>query len=394
MMKPLFSNFSVLRIGLLCSVASPAFAGSTSAGEEFLSTFEAVPPNVLFLLDMSASMDDDCGELGDSGDTASTGSTSGTSCFDAAIDAIDKLTQHFDWANYGVIGTAPTASDNSFHEIAALGSSNAEISTALALESAHGGSTRNIAEALSDASANYFSVSSTTGSGFSAAPIEYWCQETHVITISLDFGADDDSPTNYTTGSNMGTDVKCNSGGITTGTDSGCLYDNVVDYVYNKDHRSDLSGDQNIITHTIGIKIRSIDPAENLFGNSVDQINNDGTYAVANSGTGILGKMVQIMGQIRSGFYSRSAPVISSDGAYLIYSFYEIVGSGRKSKSNSGKLAEGHVRAYEVGNDPSDSATYGQVQYDGPSTFGGAIWDAGDLLVSRPVEAAESNPDA
>jgi hypothetical protein len=393
MMRKVISSSVLLGIGALGALGGSAYAGSTSAGEEFLSTFEAVPPNVLFLLDMSSDMDDDCGELGDSGDTSSTGSTSGTSCFDAAVDAIDKLTQHFDWATYGVIGTAASATDNGFYEIAALGSSNAEISTALSAETAHGGGTRNIAEALADASANYFTVSSSSGTGFSAAPFEYWCQETHVITIALDYGANDDSPSKYTTGTSMTNDVKCNTNGITTGSDKSCLYDNVVDYVYNKDHRSDLSGDQNVITHTIAIKVRSNDPAESLFGNSVDEINNDGTYAVANSGTEILGKMVQIMGQIRTGFYSRSAPVISSDGAHLIYSFYEIVGSGRKSKSSSGKLAEGHVRAYEVGSDPADTTTYGQVQYDGSSTFGGALWDAGDLLVSRPVEASESNPD-
>ena len=107
------------------------YAGSTASGEEFLSTFEAVPPNVLFLLDLSSAMDADCGEVGDSGDTASNGTTLGTSCLDSALDAIDKLVQHFSWAEYGVIGTASSASNSSFYEIAALGSSNAEISDGL-----------------------------------------------------------------------------------------------------------------------------------------------------------------------------------------------------------------------------------------------------------------------
>jgi len=377
----------------LLGVSGPVHAGSSASGEEFLSTFEAVPPNVLILLDLSSAMDDDCGKLGDSGDTSSTGETLGSSCLSSAVDAIDKLTQHFDWANYGVIGTASSANSSSFYEISALGSTNSEISSDLGSVTAHGGTTRNIAEALSDVSKNYFGLSSSSGSGFNTAPITYWCQENHVITIALEFGEDDDSPSNSVSSSNMGTDVKCDSGGITTGTDTNCLYDNVVRYVYEKDHRSDLSGDQNIITHTVGLKLRGSGVGENLFGNSVDEINNDGTYVVANSGDEILGALVTIMAQIRSGFYSRSAPEISADGAYLIYSFYEIVGNSRKSASNAGKLAEGHVRAYEVGNDPSDSSTYGQVQYDGSSTFGGAVWDAGDLLVSRPVEASESNPD-
>ena len=380
-------------LGVTQLVAGASYASSSASGEEFLSTFEAVPPNVLFLVDLSAAMDNDCGELGDSGDTASMGSTLGTSCLDSALDAIDKLVQHFDWAEYGVIGTTASANDNGFYEIAALGSSNAEISTALSSVTAHGGTTRNLAEALSSSADDYFSLTSSSGSGFSKAPIEYWCQENHVITIALEFGEDDENVSNATSFSSMTNDVTCDSGGITTSTDTNCLYDNVASYLYNSDFRSDLSGDQNIISHTIGVKVRGTGVAENLFGNAVDEINNDGTYAVANSGTEILGKAVQIMAQIRSGFYSRSAPVVSADGAYLIYSYYEIVGNGRKSESNAGKLAEGHVRAYEVGNDPADTSTYGQVQYDGPSTFGGALWDAGDLLVSRPVEASESNPD-
>ena len=85
---PSLAVVALLGVG---GLASPAMAGSSAMGEEFLSTFEAVPPNVLFLLDLSDQMSDDCGEMGDSGDTASPGTTSGESCLDAVIDANDRF---------------------------------------------------------------------------------------------------------------------------------------------------------------------------------------------------------------------------------------------------------------------------------------------------------------
>ena len=58
----------------------------------------------------------------------------------------------------------------------------------------------------------------------------------------------------------------------------------------------------------------------------------------------------------------------------------------------SNPLAEGHVRGYEIDNDPS-SSTYGQVLYNGSTDFGGALWDGGTLLVSRPATASEYNEE-
>ena len=383
-------------IALLAGGGS-AWAGSSASGEEFLSTFEAVPPNVLFVLDRSSNMNDDCGELGDTGDPTSMGTTSGQTCYAAAKDAIDKLTQHFDWAYYGVVGTADSANTNTFYEIAPLGSSHSAISAALASSTADnsGTDTRNLAEVLGGLSDNYFTLTSVANSGvsFSNAPITYWCQESHIIVIASEFPNNDQSPTEYTSGTSLSRDVKCNSQGITTGADLECKYDNAVHALYNRDHRSDFDGTQNLTVHTVAIKARSNSVAEDLFGNSVTQISGNGIYNVANQGNEILGSLMMVLSQIRTGFFSRSTPVVSSDGAYLLYAFYELVGDARYGGSNDGALAEGHLRAYEVGTDPTDTSTYGQVQYNGDSQFGGAIWDAGDLLVSRPVVASESQPD-
>ncbi|MCB9741171.1 MAG: hypothetical protein H6740_00925 [Alphaproteobacteria bacterium] len=390
----LLLNLGLVGLGLVLFSAPGAHAESSATGEEFLSNAEAAPPNVLFLIDLSTDMEQDCGELGDSADTATT--TSGSTCLEETLDAIDQLTQHYDWAYFGVIGTTDRNNRNYFYPIAPIGASHAEISTALGSVSGSGTDIRNLAEGLSSAY-DYFGRASTgescpswqstslvTGQDFCGVPINYACQETHIITITADFPNGDGNASNISASGQLSTDVKCNSGGITTGADRECEYDNAVHYAYNNDLRSDLSDTQNIITHTVAVKVRGTSVAETVFGNASDQIGNEGVYTVANSGDEILGSITTVMSYIRAGYYSRSAPVLSTDGEYVIYSFYEIDGGN--------PLAEGHIRAYPIDNDPT-SSTYGEVQYTGPSQFGGADWDGGDLLVSRPVITSESNPD-
>jgi hypothetical protein len=92
------------------------------------------------------------------------------------------------------------------------------------------------------------------------------------------------------------------------------------------------------------------------------------------------------MSDIRAGRHSRSTPVVTANGEYLLYSFYEIDGDN--------PLGEGHLRAYTINNDPADP-DYGQIELvpedeDHPEDFEGAYWDAGVLLQSRPVEAGET----
>jgi hypothetical protein len=374
-------------------VASPTVdAGSSSAGEEFLSNAEAAPPNILFLLDLSDDMDDGCGEARDSGDS---GDGSYDSCLEYATDAIGQIAQHFDWAYYGVIGTTGSASDDNFEAIAPLGSAHGEVQTALNSVTTSGSDVRNLAEAWSSAfdyfemtssssCPSYMNTSLVSGATFcDEAPITWACQDNHVITITSDRAREDDGPVNYTSSSSMTKDIKCDwNTGITT-TDADCFYDNALSYGYNADARSDLTGDQNVIGHTVAIKVGGSSIAETVFGNASDEIGNEGIYTVSNEGDEILGDIMTVMSYIRSGYYSRSAPVVSADGDYVIFSFYEITGDN--------PLGEGHVRAYEVETDPT-SGDYGSVLYDGSSQFGGAVWDAGDLLVSRPVITAESNP--
>ncbi len=388
----LLTTLGVCAVAL--AVAGDAHSGASAAGEEYLAAFEAVPPNVMFVLDVSAASLDECGYLLDSGESYAAGESYDT-CISYMTDAIDSLTQHYDWAYFGAATTTDSAGDDSFTKVSALGESHADFSSALSQlksdvedGSVGGTTTRNLSEVLASLYDDYFSLSSTSTTDlWDDAPIDYFCQESHTVTIAMGLPTDDDSPDVST--SSLTTDVMCDANGNKDdsasygGSDEACLYDNVTHYTYNNDV-SPLSDDQVVVNHTVGVKISGAQLSEELFGNASDAISNDGIYTVANEGADILGALMEVLGYVRQGFFSRSAPVISSDGAYMIYAFYEITGDN--------PLAEGHVRAYAVDDDP-DSATYGQVLYDGDEQFGGAVWDAGDLLVSRPVISGETNPD-
>lgn len=408
-------------LGVLSS--SAAEASSSSTGEEYLATTEAVEPNILFVLDLNSTMASPCPEDSDT-DTADTGLANNftDACIDDVTDAIALVTQHFDWARFGVVGTSPDGSyshllsdgstrtttyDDDFFPIAPLGASPAEISTALAAVTAHSTSRRNLAETLESVALDYLQNTTTDDEsdddldGFDndwgEAPLEYWCQETHIIVLTNGRPSDDKQiTTTYASASALGTDVTCDtSSGRTTSvssSDEQCYYDNVVNKLYDTDQRSDLSDSQNVTVHTIGLGIDSSSVAEELFGNASDEISNAGIYNAASHPDSILTGILLTMQDIRSGTFSRSSPVVSADGAYLVYTYYTLNGDDLTTSTSGMALGQGHVRAYEVDDDPT-SATYGQVLYNGPTDYGGALWDGGDLLVSRLVLPSEGNPE-
>jgi hypothetical protein len=390
---------------LLLALPSVATASSSSSGEEFLSTAEAAPPNILFLVDMSSSMNDPCPGGGDSGTSAFS-----NPCIEDVANAIDMVTQHFDFARYGVIGTSDESTvTDGYYPIVPLGSSHSEISAAMATLTAHSTTTKNLGEALADAAANYLSNTTTDdptvdadGDGYdydwTAAPIDYYCQKTHIIVLTNQRPEEDDTISSVYQ-SSLGTDVTCTTAGRTVTTDTQCLYDNVVKDLYSDDLRSDLSGTQNVVVHTVGLGIDGTSVAEELYGNASNATSGDGVYAVAGDPDQILSWILWTMKDIRSGSYSRSTPVVSADGNFLVYSFYEMVGDSDIGEANGLALGQGHVRAYAIDDDPT-SATYGQVVYDNTNcggdlsySCGGALWDGGDLLVSRLVTASDRQWD-
>ena len=380
-------------LGVAAVALAPAStAEASSATDEFLTLTGYVEPNIIFVLDLSSSMDDPC-VADTSGGTDP--SYDERPCIEVAIDAINQIALHYDWARYGVVGTTESDSDDSFFPVVPLGSTQAELTTALEALTTHGTDTRNLSEALAALADDYLSITipddgvDDDGDGLTGdwdeAPIEYSCQETHLIVLTKDRPVDDEDVTSGYEAS-ISPDIKCatSTSAASSGVDRQCKYDNVAYSLYDSDMRYDLSGEQAAIVHTIAMGVEEDSAGDELFANASDVIDGTGLYANVESSDEVLGGMMTVLRDIRAGVYSRSTPVISADGSHLIFSFYEITGDN--------PLAEGHVRSYEIEDDPA-SSRYGQVLYDGPTEFGGAIWDAGDLLVSRPVTAGESNPD-
>ena len=137
------------------TLSTTAWGSSSSSGEEWLAITDAVEPNILFVVDLSNHMQEPCAYGGD-GDV----DDDDNPCIDDVATVIDKLTQHYDWARYGIVGTASSESDDSFTKIAPLGVSHSELSSALEdlddYVDAYDTETRNLAEVLEELSEEYF----------------------------------------------------------------------------------------------------------------------------------------------------------------------------------------------------------------------------------------------
>lgn len=388
-------------VGLLSvMLPSTARASSSSGGEEYLSITESVPPNIIFLVELSSDMGSPCPD--NDPDTGSASTTTEDPCYQVVFDAIEAASSHFEGLRIGVVGTSDDDEyGDTYYPIAPLGSSLAQISSRLAATTPHSTSTVNLAEALAGVANDYLSNSTAVDDDDSdedsisfdwdEAAIEYWCQETHIITITTQRPTNDENVSS-TWRSSLDTDVTCSSVDRTTdGSEAQCWYDNTVYDLYNSDLRSDLADDQNVVVHTVGIGIGGSSVANELFGNATDVVDGDGLYIVADTQDELLGSILQILLDIRSGEFSRSTPVLSAMGDYLVYSFYEM--DFPEDTSWGKTLGRGHLRAYTIDDDPT-SSTYGEVllDYTKPE-FGYAEWDGGNLLTSRIVTEAETQQD-
>jgi hypothetical protein len=374
---------------ILLSLPLAAQAGSSTPVAEVLSTKQSVPPSILFLVDLSADMDKDC-------------FASGNTCLVDTIDAIRQVALHFPDAQYGVVGTVAGASDNTYLPIAPIGSTYAEISTALSTVTTNGSTTRNLSEALEALGTDYYSQGTpddgvdNDGDGFTGdwgeSPIAYDCSTTHVIALSTGRPvADDEGPdTNYAA-SPADNDVRCDEFGVIGGSsinaDIECHLDNVVHRMFYNDYQAGLTDVQRVVVSVVGLGLDLTDAedstADELFANAGENTEAQGMYSNATSKSEAISDILAVAADIMSGVYSRSTPVISSNGAWLTYSYYEVMGDN--------PLAEGHFLGYQIDNDPNSSA-YGSLIYEG-SDYYGAAWDGGWLLYSRVADGSEVNDD-
>ena len=174
---------------MLLSLVMPAWASATGT-DEMLSNIEMVPPVVVFVVDLSSDMDRPCD-----------GSSAGNSCLDDVKSAIGSVSRHFDGARYGVVGTSPTTTGDTYYPIAPVGSSYTEIAAALTGVRTHG-TTRNLAETLESVAETYLQQSTADneadndGDGMTGdwaeTPIGYACTEVHLIVLTKDRPTDDE----------------------------------------------------------------------------------------------------------------------------------------------------------------------------------------------------------
>lgn len=354
---------------VLLALAAAHAAEPLPASSDFDAAFKTAPPNVIFLLDLSEEMGGDCW---------------GAPCIDRARDAIAGVVERTGWARFAAVGTALDAADDGFTPIAAPGSSHEALLDAL--DAAQPTSTvRNLAESLAALGAEVLSTSEPLDSGY--APICADCQETHVVVMTAGRPLDDYSPMVQTwLGSTGNWDVHCDSAGEWTSgysSDWGCRYDNVVHYLYNKDLRGDLAGDQRVITHTVSLGRDETWATRYAFANASTLTDSRGQYVEVGYWGGMDSALAQIMESVRGELEAVSAPTLAVDGDRLLYAWYQTEAGA--------PLAEGHLRAYEIGVNPADPETYARVTYSGPDALDGALWDAGERLSWRPAASGELN---
>ncbi len=371
-----------------------AYAGGASPVSEALSTSQAVPPSVIFVIDRSSTM----------GNACYTGST--TTCLEDAVEVVKQISRHYQELKFGVVATADSASDSDFFEVAPAGSSYAQVASGLATLSIASGTTRNLAETVDSLSTDYLSQATVEdwvdddGDGFDGdwaeTPFSYYCSSVHVIVLTGGLPVDDEDPSIAAGSAAPIADVMCDSAGYvaTDVLDLSCRYDNVVSHVYSLDHASALTDTQRVVVSTVamGIDTSTTDGAmaDAVFQSAADNTDGDGMYALtepADSRDEAISGAVGVLSDLMSGLYARSSPVMATDGSYMLYSYYELTGDV--------PLAEGHLLAYEIDTDP-ESATYGNVMYYSGAPYDdylGALWDGGWLLYSRIANSGEANND-
>jgi hypothetical protein len=377
---------------ILLSLPVTAHAVGPSTVSEALSTKQAVPPSIIFVIDRDSDMANPC----------YSGST--TSCFEDALDIVKQVSRHYGEVKYGVVATADSAGDSTFHKVAPVGSTYAQISAALSALTVSSGTTSNLAEVVDSVSEDYLELTDPEdgvdddGDGYDGdwdeTPFAYYCSEVYVIVLTSGRPVDDDDPDSGAGSAGTPTDVYCDAAGYAASAgvpDTQCRYDNVVTDVYGHDHSS-LAGYQRLVVSTVAM---GLDPAGNtddeiadaLYQSAADNTYGDGVYSNSSSKDDALAAVLGAVSDLMSGTYARSNPVIANNGSYLLYTYYELTGDR--------PLAEGHVLAFEMDTDPG-SSTYGEILYYSGAPYDdylGAVWDGGWLLYSRVADAGELNND-
>ena len=334
----------------------------------------AVLPEVLFLVEESAAMNANW-----AGDPTLANPTSRWSYVrDAMVSVINALPTGM------TVGVALTdngtgTEPNNFEQIAYPGTGTAAVVSALNAYTFTGGSTVTTAESLSELMDTWAENAYSTPRSWTTGPWQYSCSELIVIVIGHSTGISDDNPVsgNYTSDSSMGatTNVGCNQGG-----DQACYLDNVAHHANNTLTPPVAPvGSVTVSTILVDSAVATID-AQNLYYTTADPANGDGLAYQPVVPGGIATSIWGILTNSYSGEYSNAAISMTPAGDRLFASYFEVEAGH--------PLYKGHLLAWDINNVPT-SASYGEmIPGSGPLS---EIWDAGQLLASRPANLSENN---
>jgi hypothetical protein len=259
---------------------------------------------------------------------------------------VKQVSRHYGDVKYGVVATSDSASDSNFYQVAPVGSTYAQISTALAALTVSSGSTSNLAEVVDSVSSDYLDLTAPEngedddGDGFDGdwdeTPFSYYCSDVYVVVLTSGRPVDDDDPDSSAGSAVPLADVYCDSAGYAASAgvpDVECRYDNVVTDVYSHDH-STLAGYQRLVTSTVAMGLdptgsTSDEIADALYQSAADNTYGDGVYSNASSKEDALATVLAVVSDLMSGIYARSNPVIANNGSYLLYTYYELTGDRR-----------------------------------------------------------------
>lgn len=400
MRKQLFP--SILSAMLMLSSAQEGRAASAYNPQS-----APVPPNIFFIVDNSSTMatcwsekrtdSNGDGTVSDL-DACTPAITDSASVWRRAtvVSALTNVAKQVSDARLGFALTDPLSLSNNpdgiGHKLGTrdgivvpLGSSSATFIAELAklktgpLSSATGNvnpsNATPIAEALDDVREYFEGGSYTTNLSFAGdSPMQYYCQENHVIiitdgvtpTLNVVTNPYPDIDKNITSAvASFGASPSFNPTLISASGYYNRYLENVTSYLANTDMSPGLQGAQYIYTHII-----ALDNGNQLFSDAVNNTGGVGKYSVVTSPSKLEGEIWNIVNGIMAGTYVVSPPTLSVDGSTLFAGYFDV--------KPDRPLYYGHLSAYPLVTD-KNASNYGEID----TTQTG--WDAGEILASRFV---------
>lgn len=366
-----------------------------------------VPPNIFFLVDNTSTMatcwnsartDTNLdGQITDL-DNCTPAITSTASIWrrKTVVNAITNIVKNAQGARFGLALTDPLSTtsnpDGIGHKVGIrdgivvpLGSTSTQFLTALNTLIIEAGGTGTvlvnpsnaipIAEALDDVRDYFETGAFTTNMTYAGvSPMQYYCQENHVIIITdgvtpvlnLVTNPNPDIDKTITTAiANYTSSPSFNPTLLSAAGYYNRLLENVSSYVGNTDLSSTLSGPQVLVTHVV-----ALDYDQQLWSDTA--ANGGGKYTVVKDYTKLEGELWTIMNSIMSGTYVNVPPTLTAEGDQLFLGYFEV--------KPDRPLYYGHLSSFDIQDDPTAS-NYGSID----TSVTQPTWDAGEILASRFV---------